>query len=206
MSTKDAFRQVYATRNWGTSQSDEPFYSGAGSEGSAAEEYCQLVSQFVRDQGIRTIADLGCGDFRIGRRIAEQAARYVGVDIVPELVDYYQRHYSDERISFQCCDITSDALPEAELCLVRQVLQHLSNAEVESALRNISRYRWAMVSEHVPVSPRSFNQDKPHGPDIRGYYGSGVYPDKPPFSRRASRVWETALEDGSVLRTVLLEQ
>jgi hypothetical protein len=34
-------------------------------------------------------------------------------------------------------DLTRDALPPAEATIVRQVLQHLTNAEIAPALRNV---------------------------------------------------------------------
>lgn len=81
----------------------------------------------------------------------------------------------DPRASFKCADITKDPLPAADLCLVRQVLQHLSNGEIINVLANLRNFSQILISEDVPVQPKSFNRDKPHGPDVRTYYGSGVY-------------------------------
>ena len=151
------------------------------------------------------MVDLGCGDFRIGRRIvADTGVRYTGVDIVPELVSYYQQRFSSDHVRFECANIAADPLPDAQLCLLRQVLQHLSNAEIRCVLTNVSKYSNVLISEHVPTHPRCFNRDKTHGPDIRAYFGSGVYPDREPFSQRADLVWEAPLEHDSLLRTVLL--
>jgi SAM-dependent methyltransferase len=204
LSMAQAFSRIYSTKGWG-SQDQEPYCSGTGSGGAAADEYCRLVGEFIREHGIQSVADLGCGDFRIGRRIvADTGVRYTGVDVVPELVSYYQRHFSSEQVRFECVNIASDPLPDAQLCLLRQVLQHLSNAEIRCVLANVRKYSNVLISEHVPVCARSFNRDKAHGPDIRAYFRSGVYPDREPFSERPDRVWETPLEHDSVLRTLLL--
>ena len=74
------------------------------------------------------------------------------------------------------------------------------------ALANLRNFSQILISEDVPVQPKSFNRDKPHGPDVRRYYGSGVYVERPPFSRRVSKLWELPLRDDSLLRTVLLDQ
>ena len=203
MPIAEAFQQVYATGMWDPS-STAAFDSGRGSGGAAAENYTALVLDFIRAQQIKSITDLGCGDFRIGARLAPSVDRYTGVDIVPELIDYHQSHSSNDRVQFACRNLLTDALPPADLCLLRQVLQHLSNEEIETALGRVSQYKFVLISEHVPTRPRSYNADKPHGPDVRAFYDSGVYPDKPPFSRAVSRVWETPLEPGAQLRTVLL--
>lgn len=87
MPIAEAFRQVYATGMWDPA-STAAFESGRGSGGPAAENYAALVLDFIRAQEIKSIADLGCGDFRIGARLAPAVERYTGVDIVPELIDY----------------------------------------------------------------------------------------------------------------------
>jgi SAM-dependent methyltransferase len=203
LSIAETFRRVYQSKAWGSN--GEEFCSGAGSGGAAADLYCDAVIDFIRDYHVRSIVDLGCGDFAIGRRIVEATGvQYTGVDVVPELVEHNQRRVQDPRVSFLCADITCAPLPQADLCLIRQVLQHLSNAEISNVLANIVSFPQVLVSEDVPIRPSSFNRDKPHGPDVRAYYGSGVYLDQPPFSKPAKDLWTFSLRDDALLRTVLL--
>ena len=131
--------------------------------------------------------------------------RYTGIDVVPELIEHHKSTVHDPRVSFRCADITTEALPAADLCLVRQVLQHLSNDEILKVLTNLGSFSRALISEDVPIRPKSFNRDKPHGPDVRSYYASGVYVERPPFSETVREIWELPLTDNSVLRTALLE-
>ena len=152
-----------------------------------------------------TVADLGCGDFRVGGKITSATnVHYVGVDIVQALVDRNTKEFGSERIRFECRDLTTGPLPKAQLCLVRQVLQHLSNSEIEAVLSHVAQYPLALIAEHVPNHPKSFNLDEPHGPGIRVYHGSGVYVEKPPFSRAIKLISETPMDAGSNLRTVLM--
>ena len=72
-------------------------------------------------------------------------------------------------------------------------------------LANVRNFSRVLISEDVPIHPKSLNRDKPHGPDVRSYYGSGVYVEHPPFSRLVSEIWELPLTDNSILRTALLE-
>lgn len=204
LSLSEVFTRVYETGEW-NGDSPQSFCSGSGSGGTAADEYCQRVIEFIRENQIESVADLGCGDFRVGQKItSETSVRYVGVDIVLTLVERNRAQFANERISFQCANLTSGPLPVAQLCLIRQVLQHLSNTEIQAVLRQVSVYPLALISEHVPKFPKSFNRDKPHGPDVRAYHGSGVYVDKPPFSVNANVLWENNLDEGSILRTVLV--
>lgn len=202
--TAEVFRRIYAGGAWGADEKTG-FSSGTGSRGIIADEYCDWVTRFIREKGIRSIADLGCGDLYIGRTIVQNTGvNYVGVDIVPELVEHHRAAFARPGIAFECLDITKDALPAADLCLVRQVFQHLSNAQILAALDNITAYPWALISEHVPHNPRSFNIDKSHGPHVRCSYGSGVYLERPPFSRGVLAESEVPVDSGSVIRSVVI--
>jgi len=52
------------------------------------------------------------------------------------------------------------SLPAADLYLVRQVLQHLSNEEIAKVIANLGNARRVLISEHLPAHPKSFNRDK----------------------------------------------
>src|SRR5438270_1457268 len=125
MERRDVFSTVYEERIFGSAPG-QAYYSGDGSAEQFAQSYVELVADHIAQHGITSIVDLGCGDFRIGSRIAPLVPQYRGIDIVPQLVQYNTRHYGSERVSFECLDIVDDPLPPADLCLIRQVFQHLN--------------------------------------------------------------------------------
>ena len=177
------FDYIYRTGVWG--RGDQPFYSGAGSDDALAAPYLDCLAAFIHEHGVRSVADLGCGDFRIGARIAPMVDRYVGVDAAPSLVAWLKRHHAvPGRIEFHSADIALHPLPEADLYLSRQVLQHLSNAHIAGFLRNLPASGWLIVTEHHPFETdlAAANLDKRTGHTIRTRKGSGVYLDRPPFS------------------------
>jgi hypothetical protein len=100
----------------------------------------------------------------------------------------------------------SDELPEADLCLVRQVLQHLSNAEILHIVPKLSKYRYAIVTEHVYVG-RGLrpNVDKPHGPGTRIPRRSGVFLECPPFRSNTTTLLEIPIRKDEVLRACLID-
>jgi SAM-dependent methyltransferase len=210
-SAREIFADIYRDNKWGGA--DGTFHSGSGSTTEHAERYASFVNHFARDHGVRRIVDLGCGDFTVGARLLESGAEYVGVDIVPELVERNERAYGSLHVSFRCLDIIADELPPGDLCLVRQVLQHLSNEQIESVLNNLRRYRYVLVTEHYP-SPDVVlrpNVDKPCGEDVRIYDGSGVVLDAAPFCRRVEGplldvdAGHCLVRTGERIRTYLLE-
>ncbi len=146
---RDVFREVYARNRWGGPEG--VFCSGTGSEESQAASYAAAVRGFVRDRNIKSIVDLGCGDYRVGRMLRVPGVCYLGIDIVPELVEHNRGLFSDSETAFMCRDLLVDELPGAELCLVRQVLQHLSNQEIAMALERLNGYKYVLVTEHYPA-------------------------------------------------------
>ena len=66
---------------------------------------------------------------------------YAGCDVVPSLIEHLNETYGGENIEFHCRNIVEDELPDGDLCLIRQVLQHLSNREIERILNNVKKYK-----------------------------------------------------------------
>ena len=60
------------------------------------------------------VCDLGCGDFNIGKELVRYTSKYIGVDIVPDLVDRNIEKYRDENLEFHCLNIAEDELPTGD--------------------------------------------------------------------------------------------
>ena len=187
---QEIFTEIYEHNIWGGEQG--VFFSGTGSNDPRVEIYISNLAAFIQENQIKTITDLGCGDFSVMQKVLDRVdhqVEYIGIDIVKDLIDFNNSNYATERIRFQQANIIDDALPEGELVLVRQVLQHLSNAQISAILRKIAKYKWALLSEHLPIKGSIvFNVDKIPGPHIRMKMNSGVFIDKEPFNITNSRV------------------
>jgi SAM-dependent methyltransferase len=207
----EIFEEIYRNNRWGGDRGH--YHSGSGSTVRHAQLYAGLIKQFIEEHGVRHVVDLGCGDFRIGAQLLATGVRYTGIDIVPSLVEENRRRYASERVRFECRNIVEDELPEGDLCLIRQVLQHLSNQQISRVLQNVVRYRWVIVTEHYPAAGalRGKNLDKPCGEDVRIYDGSAVFLDAPPFNRPAAGplldvdAGHYLMHPGERLRSYLLE-
>lgn len=206
LDAQQTFERIYAKNHWGGESGE--FSSGSGSADAITQAYVEMVRAFVRDRSVRSIADLGCGDFRVGRQLVSDGVEYVGVDIVRPLIERNHRLFASPSIRFEHRNLIEDRdLPRADVALLRQVLQHLSNDEIHRVLDNCRHYPYLIVTEHVPVGSSAVpNLDKPHGPDIRLYDGSGVFLELPPFSKSVEHLLETPIEPGQVLRSVLLRR
>lgn len=182
MTCRDIFTEIYERGEWGSAEGTE-FYSGPGSDPAVARPYAEAVARFVAEHGIGSVIDIGCGDFRVGRMIADGGVRYTGVDIVDGLVARNQASFGAPGVSFATGNVVEDDLPDAGLCLVREVFQHLSNREIQAALGRLRKYPYVIVTDHQPAGTRFVgNRDKPHGRDIRVFSRSALVLDQPPFS------------------------
>ena len=217
MTAKEVFTDIYLNNRWG----GEPgtFSSGGGSAiGAIVAPYVTCIRKHLTELGADrlSVVDLGCGDFAVGRQLADECGRYIGVDVVEDLIRHNDSTYGTDRISFQCLDIIEDPLPPGDICFLRQVLQHLSNDQIRRILPKLDRYRWTFVTEHQPSASQLDrpNLDKPHDGNIRIHQRSGVYLDQPPFHVPRERL-EFLLEvpgraptpdeqDPGVIRTYLL--
>jgi hypothetical protein len=207
LSVREAFTQIYRNKLWGRIEGNK-FFSGRGSLDKFAIPYAEWLTRFITEHNIRTVVALGCGDFRIGQRICSAVSvNYVGVDIVPELIAYNHSQFGSERVSFKFANIIEDELPDGELCLIRQVLQHLSNKQISSVLTNCTKFRYLIVTEDVHSGRRMRpNLDMMHGPDNRVFKRSGVFLDRAPFNLQTLNLLEIpSPKTASVIRTCLIE-
>jgi SAM-dependent methyltransferase len=207
----EIFAEIYQRNRWGGEQGS--FHSGSGSTSEHARQYSRVINAFVGNHDVRHVIDLGCGDFRVGALLLEAGVHYTGIDIVESLIRNNTKLYGGERVRFECLDIINSELPDGDLCLIRQVFQHLSNEQILKVLRNTEKYQYVIVTEHYPAphALREKNRDKPCGEDVRIYDGSGVFLDTPPFNRRISGPLlevdpgKCLMHAGESIRTYLIE-
>lgn len=180
----EVFSRVYKNHRWGGSGAD--FCSGNGSaDESIVRPYVDRIGNFLKTLPQKpVVVDLGCGDFTVGSHFMPHCLKYIAIDVVQDLVDHLERTQNRENVSFHCLDIVDAPLPDGDICLIRQVLQHLSNDEVIKVLSKIGKYPTVFITEHYPDDNPAivFNKDKVHGSGIRLCDNSGVYLDKAPFN------------------------
>lgn len=211
LTPRDAFSSIYHGRRWGSGGQQQDFYSGSGShEPSLVDQYVEAVTDFLRElPGRPDAVDLGCGDFNVGQRIRPFCGRYTGADVVPTLIEHNQARYGHLGVTFRCLDIAEDPLPPGEVVLIRQVLQHLSNAHIAKVVPKLAQYRYAVVTEHVPLGRFTPNRDMRTGAGIRLLASpkSGVVLTERPFRLRvrSQRVLSESRQYGGVIRTILYE-
>lgn len=118
---KEVFTDIYARKVWGDG-------SGGGS-GEQAQPYCDFVTEYLKTVPVRKLAwetkralDIGSGDLSVLKRIKWIDWVCAGIDAA----------YGE--------DALTDELPDADLVLCKEVLQHLSNEQIQLLLDRTAHY------------------------------------------------------------------
>ena len=138
---RDFFGRVFEKNAWGGIFSR----SGTGSEGQPAKQKVEVLTDLLNRYGIRTVLDIGCGDFYWMRELVDRVDCYLGLDIVPRLVENNRARYGSEKVDFRDLDLTRETIDAIgderrwDLVVCVDVIGHLSNAEVSSLLQVLVR-------------------------------------------------------------------
>lgn len=191
--TAPTFDEIYSKSLWDEGSKGREVYSGPGSHDElVVMPYVSAVTEFLRALPTQpSVVDLGCGDFNVGKHLLAYSRDYTGCDASQIVVDHNSKTYIAENLRFTKLDITADSLPKADVALIRQVLQHLSNEQILAfvcSLKKTRPYKYLVVSEHLPAWTQRFpaNLDQPTGDSIRLHIGSGVDLTCPPFNLEPS--------------------
>lgn len=207
--TKDAMEQIYNLKLWGGNHTD--YYSGEGSHHPAiVTPYIEAVQSFLNSFNTAlVVCDLGCGDFNVGKNLVNYTKKYIGVDIVEDLIKHNREVFTDDNLTFECLDIATDSLPTADIVLIRQVLQHLSNKEVQCIVSKLSAYKYVILTEHLPNGSFEPNKDIVSGQGIRLKKQSGLNLLAPPFNlkiKKEKQLLSTSIKEGKEgIVTILYE-
>ncbi|MEO8934663.1 MAG: class I SAM-dependent methyltransferase [Xanthomarina sp.] len=182
--TKDAMEQVYEMKLWGDNKTD--FYSGDGSHHpEVVNPYITALKAFLTSfENPLVVCDLGCGDFNVGKELVKHTKKYVAVDIVADLIAHNKENFKADHLEFYCLDIVANTLPSGDCVLLRQVLQHLSNAEVQCIVNKLVDFKYVILTEHVPEGDFIPNKDIISGQGIRLKKQSGLNLLEPPFNMK----------------------
>ena len=110
---------------------------------------------------------------------------YTGIDVVEDLIKFNTANFRHPNIRFLCRDAAADdePLPDGELLIIRQVLQHLNNADIKKILSKADKFKFLFITEHIYNAPDAVhNIDKQTDGSIRLKHKSGIYLEHPPFA------------------------
>jgi len=173
------FRSIYLNRGWFNG-------SGSGSLPENTEEYRIFLQDFMRTHDIKTVLDLGCGDWQSTKLIDWKQLEYTGIDVVHQVINDVRKTHEADNVHFVCDDVTECELPPADLVIIKDVLQHWPNEIVQKFLTRLKAYKYVLITNTVEIQDSSKQKSaqtvRPVNTDIQLGEGRPLDLTKPPFN------------------------
>lgn len=132
---KETFETIYRENRWNSTESR----SGTGSTLDQTILLRRRLPAILSRLNARTLLDAPCGDYHWMKSVTlPDGVAYIGGEIVAALVADLDARHGRPGVRFIALDIVADPLPAADVWLCRDVLFHLSNADILATLRNFA--------------------------------------------------------------------
>jgi hypothetical protein len=139
-------------------QQNEESISGPGSSLKQTAEIRRSLPLLFSSLEINSMLDAPCGDFNWLPHVELKLEEYIGIDVVPSIIEKNRNRYENELRKFYVSDIARDFLPSCDLILCRDCLVHFSDEDVFSVLRNFcksgAKY---LLTTTFPQKPANMN-------------------------------------------------
>lgn len=129
---KERFAEIYKHNQWGGNESKSDPGSGLNQTVIIREG----IESIFKIYNIKSILDIPCGDFNWMKEVNLSGIRYIGADIVEDIIQDCSKKYSHE---FQVMDITLSDLPKVDLIFSRDCFVHLPYIDIHKSLENVRR-------------------------------------------------------------------
>ena len=155
-STKEVFTDIYTNKSfWGGSES----VSGTGSDYKNTKSLIDDLNKLMVDLKITSVLDIPCGDFNWMHKVDYTNIKYVGADIVEDLIKINSEKYKDhDNLEFKVLNLIEDKLPKSDLIIVRDCFVHLSFSNIYHSIKNIkasgSKY---LITTSFPDHPSNLD-------------------------------------------------
>lgn len=151
---KKVFTSIYKSNHWVQNGSNLPneyvSVSGHGSN-TNTKQHELLVKNFtgiIKKYKINSILDMPCGDFLWIKEIVKQnQIKYLGVDIVDELIKNNLNLYKTNNIDFKSKDILD--FKESiyfDLIIIRDLFIHINNSQILKILNNLKTLKYKYLA------------------------------------------------------------
>lgn len=180
--TEQVFTKMYQGGAWEPNKANQPNpYPGSTMPNTV--KYREFLQTFMKNHNIRSVVDVGCGDWEFSQHVDWNGIQYIGYDVVKSIVDADTEHFGTDSIKFIHSDGIATDLPEADLLVCKDVLQHLTNEQICQFIKQFPKFSYCLITNDVdPSTLTSVNSDTPIG----GYRSVDL--SQPPFSVSGEKV------------------
>ena len=128
------FKNIYDNKIWGGG-------SGTGSKYTPDNKfYLKVMGEFLEKFNLKTICDIGCGDWEIMKHFDFDGVDYTGFDIVDSVIEFNRKNYGKENVRFVCENMMDNIPKGFDLVVIKDVLQHHNDIVVETFLDEVLKH------------------------------------------------------------------
>jgi hypothetical protein len=158
------FTDIYKNDKWSMGQNDSK--SGLGSSMEYTESIMKSLIQVVKNNNIRSLIDTSCGDWYWMKTIRKQLkCKYVGIDIVNDIVQSNTVQYSDDNTIFihgDFLNILKTATDKSiDLILCRHTCEHLPTEYILEFIKEAKR-----TSKYLLLTTKTTDAVSPVNTDV----------------------------------------
>lgn len=145
----EVFDRLYQRGGW------DGLGSGRGSTTEASRDYAWLLHKIISYTGtIKTILDIGCGDWQIMRGVDLGSTSYLGIDVAKSIIETNDREFSRTNVQFKVMNPVVHEIPDADLIILKDVLQHLTNGHIKVILDKLTKKKaWVLITNDYTGEP-----------------------------------------------------
>jgi hypothetical protein len=138
----EVFTKIYHNNYWGGEGIPK---SGSGSLPKAAAPYVNLVSEFINQKQISSVLDIGHGDWAMWQEYKFEGVSYTGIDVFEEASTLLNFKHKNEARIFLTRNAVTEELPRMQMCITKDVLQHLPNSDIIAILKKLNRFDYLII-------------------------------------------------------------
>lgn len=170
MDRQQRFTEIYKTNEF---KGDESI-SGPGSSLKNTEVLRKELVKLCKWLKVKTIVDAPCGDFNYMKEVVKELdlIEYLGIDIVPEMIEQNAKKYLSNVVHFAIGDITTYPFPNVDILICRDCLVHLSFESSFKFFRNFAKSNipYLLTTTFTGENRKNFNFE-----DGRNWYPMNLY-------------------------------
>ena len=150
------FERIYNTNYWGG--------SGGGSKIATTEIFIKFLEDFIIKYNVKSVSDIGCGDWEFSQYINWDDLTYKGYDIVERVIQSNNKKFAKPNIEFKLLNDYSK-ISSSDLLICKDVLQHLNHKEVNKLIKIVfPKFKNILLTNDV--SNNSSESDSEYNKDL----------------------------------------
>lgn len=142
---KEHFDTIYKNKSWVLEEGDP--LSGPGSRPDYCKPFVDWFCSYIADNNVTSMVDYGCGDGAMWYRFPE--IDYVGIDVSQVALNAASARHPGKKYQ-----LLFEPIPSAELILIKDVMIHLSDDEIQDWIDTVST-----KFDTVVIVERDMNND-----------------------------------------------